>query len=91
MPEVTFDIQWPDGSQDQFYSPSTVVKRYFQIGETYELQDFVKRSRESLNLASERVRQRYGSPCPMAIAQLNRIETKALKFDQEPTASVKII
>ncbi len=91
MPEVIFDIEWPDGSQDQFYSPSTIVNRYFQIGETYELQDFVKRSRESLNLASERVRQRYGSPCSMAIAQLNRIETKALKFDQEPTAPVKII
>ena len=91
MPEVTFDIEWPDGSQDQFYSPSTIVNRYFQIGETYELQDFVKRSRESLNLASERVRQRYGSPCSMAIAQLNRIETKALKFDEEPTAPVKII
>ena len=91
MPEVTFNIVWPDGSQEQFYSPSTVVNQYFQSGQIYELQDFVQRSRESLNLASERVRQRYGSPCSMAIAQLNRIETKATQFDQEPTAPVKIM
>ena len=91
MPEVTFNIVWPDGSQEQFYSPSTVVNQYFQSGQIYELQDFVQRSRESLNLASERVRQRYGSPCSMAIAQLNRIETKAIQFDQEPTAPVKIM
>ena len=91
MPEVTFNIVWPDGSQEQFYSPSTVVNKYFQSGQIYELQDFVQRSRESLNLASERVRQRYGSPCSMAIAQLNRIETKATQFDQEPTAPVKIM
>ena len=91
MPEVTFNIVWPDGSQEQFYSPSTVVNQYFQSGQIYELQDFVQRSRESLNLASERVRQRYGSPCSMAIAQLNRIETKATQFDQEPTAPVEIM
>ena len=91
MPEVTFNIVWPDGSQEQFYSPSTVVNQYFQSGQIYELQDFVQRSRESLNLASERVRQRYGSPCSMAIAQLNRIETKAIQFDQEPTAPIKIM
>ena len=91
MPEVTFDIVWPDGSQDQFYSPSTVVNQYFKLGETYELEDFVKRSRESLNMASERVRQRYGSPCSMAIAQLNRIESKAVQFKEEPTAPVKVV
>ena len=91
MPEVTFDIEWPDGSQDQFYSPSTVVNQYFKIGETYELHDFVNRSRESLNLASERVRQRYGSPCSMAMAQLLKIETKAIQFQEKTTAPVKII
>ncbi|AFY37869.1 hypothetical protein Lepto7376_1526 [[Leptolyngbya] sp. PCC 7376] len=90
MPEVTFDIVWPDGSQEQFYSPSTVVNQYFQTGKTYELQDFVRRSQESLNLASERVRQRYGSPCSMAIAQLRKIETKAVQFD-EAAAQVKIL
>ena len=91
MPEVTFDIVWPDGSEDQFYSPSTVVNQYFQPGETYELKEFVKRSQESLQLASERVRQRYGSPCSMAIAQLRKIETKATQFDEDPTAPVRIM
>lgn len=90
MPEVTFDIVWPDGSEDRFYSPSTVVNQYFQSGQTYELEDFVRRSQESLTLASERVRQVYGRPCSMAIAQLQKIETKAEYFSRNPDAKVTI-
>ncbi|MGB2924374.1 MAG: MSMEG_0570 family nitrogen starvation response protein [Limnothrix sp.] len=91
MPEVTFDIVWPDGSQEQFYSPSTVVNTYFQPGQTYTLSDFVRRSQESLNLASERVRQTYGSPCALAIGQLRRIENKAADFADQADAQVKIL
>lgn len=90
MPEVIFDIVWPDGSEDQFYSPSTVVNQYFQHGETYELADFVQRSQKSLTLASERVRQVYGRPCSMAIAQLKKIETKAECFSHNPDPKVTI-
>jgi uncharacterized repeat protein (TIGR04042 family) len=56
------------------------VHKYFQSGQSYELADFVRRSQESLTLASERVRQVYGSPCSLAIGQLQIIETKAREF-----------
>ncbi len=29
MPEIRFQIQWSDGSQDICYSPSLIVKEYF--------------------------------------------------------------
>lgn len=91
MPEVTFEIVWPDGSQEQFYSPSTVVKKYIESGQTYDLKDFVRRSQESLNLASDRVKQVYGSPCSLAIGQLRRIENKAVEFTAQQDAQVKVL
>jgi uncharacterized repeat protein (TIGR04042 family) len=91
MPEVTFDIVWPDGSQEQFYSPSTVVKKYIESGQTYELKDFVRRSQESLNLASDRVKQVYGSPCALALGQLRRVENKATEFATQDNPQVKVL
>ena len=91
MPEVTFEIVWPDGSQEQFYSPSTVVKKYIESGQTYDLKDFVRRSQESLNLASDRVKQVYGSPCSLALGQLRRVENKAVEFNAQQDAQVKVL
>ena len=60
MPEMRFLIRWPDGTAETCYSPSLVIKDYFAPGETYPLADFVERSRTALNIASERVRAKYG-------------------------------
>ncbi|MFP4133304.1 MAG: MSMEG_0570 family nitrogen starvation response protein [Halothece sp.] len=57
MPEVYFKIAWPDGSTELCYSPSAVIKKYFQVGESYPLEDFVARSRLALNSGSERVKK----------------------------------
>lgn len=91
MPEIRFQVQWPDGSQDTCYSPSLVVKKYFVLGESYPLPDFVERSRTALNIASDRVQAKYGMPCSLALGQLQRIEQKALTYDAIADAQVKII
>ena len=80
MPEINFKIQWPDGKQETCYSPSLVVKDYFEVGKTYTVSDFLARSRESLNIASDRVQQKYGFPCSRALGQLQRIETAAKPY-----------
>lgn len=77
MPEINFKIQWPDGKQEVCYSPSLVVKDYFQVGETYSVSDFLARSRESLTVASDRVQAKYGFPCSRALGQLRQIESTA--------------
>lgn len=74
MPEVHFTVQLPDGTQQQCYSPSTVVCSYFRQGEEMSLTDFVLRSRIALTEASERVRAKYGFSCSSAAAQLAEIE-----------------
>jgi len=91
MPEIQFQIQWPDGSQELCYSPSLIVKEYFSVDNDYDLQDFLTRSRTALNIASDRVQAKYGFPCSRALGQLERIETKALKYVQLSQPIVRLI
>jgi uncharacterized repeat protein (TIGR04042 family) len=72
------------------YSPSLVVKDYFSVGQSYGLTDFVARSRESLTIAGERVKAKFGFYCTAAAEQLEAIIARAAKFDQLPDAWVTI-
>ncbi len=90
MPEMLFHIVWPDGVGEACYSPSLVVKEHFVPGERYDVPDFLARSRAALNIASERVRARYGMACSRALGQLDRIERTASQFTTNPAASVAV-
>lgn len=90
MPEMRMSVRWPDGVQESCYSPSQVLKDYFQVGRTYALADFRDRSRAALTIASERVRAKFGFPCRRAADQLARIEERCRAFDTFPDAQVHI-
>lgn len=83
-------VRWPDGSPGRCYSPSRVVKDYFQAGESYDLADFQARSRTALTAASDRVRAKFGSACARARDELVRIESKCRSFADYPDARVHI-
>jgi uncharacterized repeat protein (TIGR04042 family) len=91
MPATHFKIQWPDGSQADCYSPSTVVKDYFAPGDHYLLAEFIERARQALNHASERVRAKYGYACSAAMDQLAQIESHARRYASDPNAEVHVI
>ncbi len=74
MPEMQFRLRWPDGEQTICYSPSLVIRDYFDPGSTYPLAEFRARSRAALTEASERVRAKYGFACTRALGQLAEIE-----------------
>ncbi len=90
MPEMRFDIRWPDGKAESCYSPSLVIKDYFTPGEDYAVRDFLMRSREALGIASARVQAKYGFPCSRALSQLARIEAGCAPFLAAPDAVVRI-
>ncbi|MEV7975503.1 MSMEG_0570 family nitrogen starvation response protein [Streptomyces sp. NPDC086519] len=77
MPEMYFDVRWPDGGIQRCYSPSTVIEDYFTVGTEYEVADFLERSRTALGIAGERVREKFGFSCTGASGQLERIEETA--------------
>ena len=88
MPEINFKIQWPDGQQEVCYSPSLIVQKYFEPGESYTITDFLVRSRESLTIASDRVQAKYGFACSRALGQLRKIETTAQSYQATDAVTV---
>jgi len=90
MPEMRYDIEWPDGVRESCYSPSLVIKDYFQENQAYVLPDFLQRSRTALNIASDRVKAKYGFPCSRALGQLAKIEAAASR-QTNPDGPVKIL
>jgi uncharacterized repeat protein (TIGR04042 family) len=91
MPEIHFQIKWPDGKSETCYSPSLIVKEYFVPNSEYSLEDFVTRSRTALNIASDRVLAKYGMPCSRALGQLRQIETTAVAYQNLLEPQVKFI
>ncbi|MDR6954253.1 putative repeat protein (TIGR04042 family) [Ancylobacter sp. 3268] len=88
MPEMRFRIAWPDGSAEECYSPSLVIRDHFEEGEVYPLAEFIARARTALTIASDRVAARYGHPCSLALGQLARLESRAAAFADQPQAQV---
>ena len=91
MPEMHFQIRWPDAREERCYSPSLIIKEYVEIDHDYPLDDFMTRMREALQIASERVRAKYGFACSSARAQMERLETRAAHFSDEPEARVRVL
>jgi uncharacterized repeat protein (TIGR04042 family) len=91
MPALHFRIEWPDGSEANCYSPSTVIRDYFTPGTRYPLDQFVERARAALVAASERVREKYGFACSSALDQLAQIERDADRFRDQAGASVTVV
>lgn len=83
MPEMRFEIRWPDGEKETCYSPSLVIKDYFAPDQSYSLNEFVARSRTALTIASDRVQAKYGMPCRLALGQLQKIEQQAVHYQEQ--------
>jgi uncharacterized repeat protein (TIGR04042 family) len=91
VPEQHFTVRWPDGSLERCYSPSRTVREYLSPGESYPLSDFMDRTTSALELASERVRSRYGFACSSAAQQLEAIERSAAAFGRDADARVTVV
>ncbi|MBE1875414.1 MSMEG_0570 family nitrogen starvation response protein [Myceligenerans pegani] len=88
MPEMTFDVRWPDGPTASCYSPSLVMHDHLEVGASYPVAEFVNRVSRALREASERVRARYGMACTSAAQQEAEIRRTATSF---PTGEVEIL
>jgi uncharacterized repeat protein (TIGR04042 family) len=103
MPEMHFNVRWPNGKTERCYSPSWVIEEHLRVGESYAVDDFVARAAEALNIASERVRAKYGFACSSALDQLSALKARAdelsetealgrvevLSFEKHPPREVK--
>lgn len=88
MPEMTFDVQWPDGRVQRCYSPSLVMHDYLSTGSDYTVADFLDRSGTALHEASERVRAKFGFACTSAAATNEEITDTATEFPSSATVRI---
>ncbi|GAB7071723.1 MSMEG_0570 family nitrogen starvation response protein [Mycobacterium hodleri] len=88
MPEMTFDVRWPDGRVQRCYSPSLVMHDYLTSGSDYTVADFVDRSATALHEASERVRAKFGFACTSAASTTEHILAAATEFPGDATIRV---
>ncbi|CAN5556755.1 MSMEG_0570 family nitrogen starvation response protein [soil metagenome] len=91
MPAMHYQLRWPDDSVTTCYSPSLVIKDYFQPGQAYPLPAFMSSVREATHIASERVRAKFGFACSRADDQLAQIESTAARFRAQPDAQVEVV
>lgn len=92
MPEMHFRVRWPSGATSDCYSPSYIIEEYLSVGQSYPVPDFLERARMALNIASERVRERYGFGCSSALDQLAVIEQTARELSSvEQTEPVLVL
>jgi uncharacterized repeat protein (TIGR04042 family) len=88
MPEMTFDVQWPDGRVQRCYSPSLVMHDYLSTGTDYTVADFLDRSSHALHAASERVRAKFGFACSSAAWTEEEITSTATEFSSNATIRI---
>lgn len=88
MPEMTFTVRWPDGSVEDCYSPSLVMHDHLTEGETYAVEDFVRRTEIALAQASERVRARFGFACTASAASSEKVRLTAALYDAHAPVQV---
>ncbi|MBO9531908.1 MAG: MSMEG_0569 family flavin-dependent oxidoreductase [Solirubrobacteraceae bacterium] len=91
MPEVAFDVRWPDGKLQQCVSPSRSIEAVLAPGARYSVEEFVRRSGDALRLGSERVRQKYGFHCTAAAAEIQAIEQRAQRFSGDGAGDVVVV
>ncbi len=73
------------------YSPSLVVKKYFNAEQYYSLSKFVALSRTALQDGSDRVKAQFGFPCSKTLGQLKIIEDKAKKYSNLSDPKVRLL
>ncbi|MEO0508428.1 MAG: MSMEG_0570 family nitrogen starvation response protein [Verrucomicrobiota bacterium] len=88
MPETVFKIQLPDGRDYNCYSPSSIVRKYFSVGDKIPNVEFLKKAQESLKIASDRVEQKFGFQCSGAMNSLHDIEKLSAQFKPEEIIEV---
>jgi uncharacterized repeat protein (TIGR04042 family) len=91
MPEVHFDVRWPDGVRRTYYSPSTAIRQHLRAGESYKVPEFLAKARIALHEASERVRAKYGYTCSSALDTLRQIEETGASHDDADDAEITVL
>ena len=88
MPEMTFTVRWPDGTEADLYSPSLIMHDHLTVGAEYPVEEFVYKTSTALDEASERVKARYGFECTSARAHKSQIVLMSEQYRADEPVTV---
>jgi uncharacterized repeat protein (TIGR04042 family) len=88
MPEMSVVVRWPDGREQDCYSPSLVMHDHLVEGGRYTVDDFQGRATRALAIASDRVRAKYGFACTSAAATTEQIARSATAYGPDDLVEV---
>lgn len=88
MPEMNVVVRWPDGREQDCYSPSLVMHDHLREGTRYTVADFELRATHALGIASDRVRAKYGFACTSAAATTEQIARSATAYAPDELVEV---
>jgi uncharacterized repeat protein (TIGR04042 family) len=88
MPEMSVVVRWPDGREQDCYSPSLVMHDHLVEGESYAVADFQRRAEHALGIASDRVRAKYGFACTSAATTTEQIRRAAAAYAPDQLVEV---
>ncbi|MAS55063.1 MAG: MSMEG_0570 family nitrogen starvation response protein [Nocardioides sp.] len=88
MPEMTFSVRWPDGRVEHCYSPSLVMHDHLSAETTYTVEDFLRRSTTALEVASARVKEKFGFACTSAVATTDTLTRSAAHYRADDLVEV---
>ena len=88
MPEVRFQLEWPDGHSSTLYSPSTVILDYLRPGDSLLISELEVRGVGALRAASERVRARYGFACTRTDEEESQLRQCISRYSSDDTVRV---
>ena len=92
MPETYLKVQLPDEKEETIYSPSTIIKEYFEKAAVMSLDEFQSSCSKALNHASKRVYERFGYECTSAMGELARVNSlvEKIKSNAVPGEELKV-
>ena len=92
MPETYLRVQLPDEKEEVIYSPSTIIKEYFEKASVMSLDEFQNSCSKALNHASKRVYERFGYECASAMGELARVNilVDKIKSNAAPGDELKV-
>lgn len=88
MPEMSVVVRWPDGREQDCYSPSLVMHDHLAEGTSYTVSDFQQRATHALGIASDRVKAKYGFACTSAAATTHQIAAAAASYRPDELVEV---
>ena len=83
MPEMTLKVMWPDGSEKRYYSPSSIITKYFKGGQKMSLEEFKNTTVKAFDHASLRVEEVHGYACTSAMASKRSILRASEEFGED--------